>query len=94
MVRHNIVYDLLMKRTRLVSSDNKGIKSDRQIYFVICNSCCWCASYFIIDEKSSLIPNCNNCKSSDTEIIPISTDESFRIGHSQTRGMEIEFRKK
>lgn len=93
MVRHNIVYDLLLKRTKL-SSDSMGIKSDRRIYFVICNSCYWCASYFIIDEKSSLIPNCNKCKSSDTEIIPISTDESFRIGHSQTRGMEIEFHKK
>ncbi|HZD34829.1 MAG TPA: hypothetical protein VE130_06460 [Nitrososphaeraceae archaeon] len=92
MVRHNIVYDLLMKRTRL-SSDNMGIKSDHRIYFVICNSCYWCASYFIIDEKSSLIPNCNNCKAHDTEIIPISTDESFRIGHSQTRGIEVEFHK-
>lgn len=52
------------------------------------------ATYFIIDEKSSSVPDCNMCKSGDTEIIPISTDESFRIGHSQTRGMEIEFHKK
>jgi hypothetical protein len=70
------------------------IKSDRRIYFVICNSCYWCASYFIIDEELSSVPDFIMCKARDTEIIPISTDESFRIGHSQTMGMEIEFHKK
>lgn len=93
MVRSNIVYDLLLKKTKL-SSGITDIKSDRRIYFVICNSCYWCASYFMMNEKLNLSPACNLCKSCDTEIIPISADESFTIEHSQTRGLEIEFHKK
>lgn len=93
MDRHNIVYDLLLKRTNL-SSSNTNIKSELRIYFVICNSCYWCASFFMFAENSSFIPDCNMCNSHNTELIPISTDESFRIGHSQARGTEIEFYKK
>ena len=66
-------------------------------YFVICNSCYWFASYFGIDDLESLsgssshVLDCHVCNSHNTELMPISNDESFRIEYSQTRGMEIEF---
>jgi hypothetical protein len=66
---------------------------------VICNLCYWCASYFGIDDLESLsassshVLDCHVCNSHNTELIPISTDESFRIEYSLTRGMEIEFYK-
>jgi hypothetical protein len=59
-----------------------------KIYFVICNSCYWCASYFGIDDLESLsgssshILNCPICNSHNTELMPIGTDESFRIEYS------------
>ena len=69
-----------------------------KIYFVICNSCYWCETYFGNDDLESLsgsssshVLDCHVCNSQNTELIPISTDESFRIEYSQTRGMEIEF---
>jgi hypothetical protein len=72
-----------------------------KIYFVICNSCYWCASYFGIgiddleslSASSSHVLDCHVCNSHNTELIPISTDKSFRIEYNATKGMEIEFYK-
>jgi hypothetical protein len=94
----------LLQTTKL-SSNTVDIARDKNlistpidnIYFVICNSCYWCASYFGINDLGSLsgssshVLDCHVCNSHNTELMPISNDESFRIEYSQTRGMEIEF---
>jgi hypothetical protein len=90
MVRLNLVYDLL--QTAKISSSTVDAKREKltdQIYFVICNSCYWCATYFGIDVSLSLA--CHGCNSQNTELLPISTDESFRIEYSPTRGLEMVF---
>jgi hypothetical protein len=101
MIRLNLAYDLLIQTTK-ISSNNTYIKREKrinQIYFVICNSCYWCASYFGIDELESLsgslshVLDCHVCSSHNTELIPISADESFRIDYYLTTGMQIEFYK-
>jgi len=101
MARLNIMYDLL-QTTKISSNtieDNEILQPIDKIYFVICNLCYWCASYFGIDDlesvsaSSSHVLDCHVCNSHNTELIPISTDESFRIEYSLTRGMEIEFYK-
>jgi hypothetical protein len=101
MARLNIVYDLL-QTTKISSNtieDNEILQPIDKIYFVICNSCYWCASYFGIDDLESLsassshVLDCHVCNSHNTELIPISTDESFRIKYSLTNGMELEFYK-
>jgi len=87
------------KKTKLSSNsierENKNtiVQSTDQIYFVICNSCYWCASYFSIDdlESSSQVIGCHICNSHDTGLIPVSANESFRIDYKVTRGMEMEF---
>ena len=96
-VRLNIVYDIL-QTTKLSSStldrkSNSVLRYTNHIYFVICNSCYWCASYFNIDdlESSSQVLRCHLCKSHNTELIPISSNESFRVEYNVTRGMVMEF---
>ena len=100
VIRLNIANDLRLKQAKLSQNAivNKEILQPiDKIYFVICNSCYWCASYFGIDNleslsrSSTLILDCRCCNSHDTELMPISTDDSFRIKYSVTRGMEIEF---
>ena len=100
--RLNMVYDLPLKKIKLspiTIENNKILQPIDKIYFVICNSCYWCASYFGIDDLESLsgslshVLNCPICNSHNTELMPIATDESFRIEYSLTRGMEIEFYK-
>ena len=97
-VRLNIAYDLFLKKTSLCSNaiereNNTVVRSVDHIYFVICNSCYWCASYFGIDDLESLsqVLRCHLCNSCNTELIPISSNESFRIDYNVTRGMEMEF---
>jgi len=100
--RLNIVYDLPLKKIKLspiTIENNKILQPIDKIYFVICNSCYWCASYFGIDDLESLsgssshVLDCHVGNSHNTELMPISTDESFRIEYSLTRGMELEFYK-
>ena len=102
-VKLNIEYELLLQKTNLSSNtiereNNTIVRSSDHIYFVICNSCYWCASYFGIDglESSSQVLGCHFChvcNSHNTELMPISTNESFRIKYNVTRGMEMEFYK-
>ncbi|MFZ0557266.1 MAG: hypothetical protein WAM26_18440 [Nitrososphaeraceae archaeon] len=100
--RLSMAYDLPLKKIKLspiTIENNKILQPIDKIYFVICNSCYWCASYFGIDDLESLsgsssrVLNCPICNSHNTELMPIATDESFRIEYSLTRGMEIEFYK-
>jgi hypothetical protein len=100
-VRRNIANDLL-QTTELSSStieNNVILQPIDKVYFVICNSCYWCASYFGIDDLESLqgssshVLDCPICNSHNTELMPISSDESFRIEYSLTRGIELEFYK-
>lgn len=60
---------------------------------MICNSCRWCATYFGIDVTLSSPIACHGCSLHNTELIPIETDESFRIEYNPIRGTEIEFYK-
>ena len=71
--RLNIVYDLPLKKIELPPNTIENNK----IYFVICNSCYWCASYFGIDDLESLsgsshVLDCHVCNSHNTELMPIS----------------------
>jgi hypothetical protein len=94
MARLNIMYDLL-QTTKISSNtieDNEILQPIDKIYFVICNSCYWCASYFGLDGLESLsgssshVLDCPIYNSHDTELMPISNDESFRIEYSLTNG--------
>jgi hypothetical protein len=94
----NMEYELLLQKAKLSSNtiereNNTIVRPVNHIYFVICNSCYWCASYFGIDglDSSSQVLGCHLCNSHDTELIPISTNESFRIDYNVTRGIEMEF---
>jgi hypothetical protein len=92
MVRLNLIYDLLQttKNSSGTVDVNREKRTD-QIYFVICNSCYWCATYFGIDVSLSSPLVCHGGGLHNTELMPISTDESFRIEYSPKRGMELEF---
>jgi hypothetical protein len=98
IVKLNIEYDLLLQKTKLSpnttgSENNRIVQSINHIYFVICNSCYWCASYFSIDNLKSLskVVGCHVCNSHNTELIPIATNESFKIDYNITQGMKMEF---
>ena len=67
------------------------------VYFLICNSCLWCATYFGIDNLESLCASqthalsCHICNSCNTKLLPISADVSSGMEYDVTSGMEMEF---
>ena len=90
----------MLQTTKISSNtieDNEILQPIDKIYFVICNLCYWCTSYFGVDDlesisaSSSHVLDCPICNSHNTELMPISNDESFRIESSLTNGMETEF---
>ena len=92
--------DLLLETTKHSSKiiENKNIlRHINHIYFLVCNSCLWCATYFGINDLESLSASpthalsCHLCNSCNTELMPISADVSSRMKYGITSGMEIEF---
>jgi hypothetical protein len=66
-----------------------------ETYFLICQSCFWCASYI-----SSQIPNritkqvitkCPSCIVGNIESLPIAKNEEYRFGYNTKRGVTMEF---
>ena len=78
--------------------ENKNILQHiNHIYFLVCNSCLWCATYFGIDDLESLSASpthalsCQLCNSCNTELMPISADVTSSMKYDVTSGMEMEF---
>jgi hypothetical protein len=84
--RLNIAYDLL--QTTKLSSNTVEITRENdeiqqrvsRVYFVICNSCYWCASYFGINDLSTSSTRALDCHvcNTHTELMPISSDDTFK----------------
>ena len=80
-----------------IIKNNEILRHIDHSYFLICNSCLWCATYFGIDDIESLSGSqthslsCHICNSCNTKLMPISVDVSSRMEYSITSGMEMEF---
>ena len=87
--------DLLPQPTK--HSYDKILRHADHIYFLVCNSCLWCATYLGINDLESLSASptralsCHICNSCDTKLMPISADVSSRMEYSITNSMEMEF---
>ena len=85
------------KHSSDIIKNNEILRHINHHYFLICNSCLWCATYFGIGNLESLCASqthalsCHICNSCNTELIPISADVSSRMEYSVTSGMEMEF---
>ncbi|HZA68326.1 MAG TPA: hypothetical protein VE548_01400 [Nitrososphaeraceae archaeon] len=91
------INDIKEQHLASYQNDTNTQRRSSQVYFVMCNSCYWCATYYGNDnlesftQLSSSVPNCYLCDSHSVELMPISTDESFRIEYNPIRGVEIRF---
>ena len=91
----------ILPQTTNLSSDtienNNILRHIDHIYFLVCNSCFWCATYFGVDDIESLSASpthalsCHICNSCNTELMPISADVSSGIEYDVISGMEMEF---
>lgn len=81
----------LYSRNNLMESQN--FVRPRQINFLICKLCFWCASYlygsYQVAEKC---PMCGISSSNNSiESIPISNQEAFEFRYNQLHGLRLNF---
>lgn len=72
---------------------NKENEPSRK-YFMICQTCFWCASYIdIMDNVDALLYKvCPACNHTAIELLPLSNGEHYRFEYTATSGVILEFR--
>ena len=62
-------------------------------YFLICQTCFWCASYIETICNMDELPykGCPTCKDNRVESLPISYDECYHFEYTPTRGVVLKF---
>jgi hypothetical protein len=74
--------DLQRETTQAPVTENKhGHKKHKRVYFLICESCFWCASALSLRPiKDELVPKCPMCDDDYCiSIVPISTSHQDNI---------------
>jgi hypothetical protein len=75
----NVLTKTTLSRLADGSETNRNFpaKTDKQVDFLLCPSCFWCASYFNFGELS--IIRCPMCHNNHMEQVPVSTqwDQSY-----------------
>jgi hypothetical protein len=75
----------------MANKDNvKDTASHQKKYFLLCETCFWCATYLINDDCTtfSKCPTCNNAK---VESLPIAKNEYYKFDYSPLSGFTFEF---
>jgi hypothetical protein len=66
-----------------------------EIYFLLCQSCFWCASYtspFLYKRMTKeTITKCPSCNEENLESLPIAENEKYRFDYDTKRGVTMEF---
>jgi hypothetical protein len=99
VLQNNYILDVSLKM-RAQDSNLDDIKREYagisdKIYFLICQSCFWCASYiytqYYLRNTEKIITKCPSCIADDIESIPIAENERYRFKHDARRGITMMF---
>jgi hypothetical protein len=78
-----------------ISSRNRKTRISDEIYFLLCQSCFWCASYtspFLNKRMTKeIITKCPSCNEENIESLPIADNEKYRFDYDTKRGVTMEF---
>ena len=74
-------------------SPNLKTSGSQPAVFLLCESCHWCATY--LDKARLPLDNqCPHCSSDMLSSFPILSTEAFTFDYSETRGVDLEFRRR
>ncbi len=76
------MFNIFELRSRLNSKNNNPDDKKevyRQIHFLLCESCFWCASY--LSSKSVSVAKCPNCHNRRVNWMPISKVNLYKLGY-------------
>jgi hypothetical protein len=71
--------------------DNRDIIVAKEIHFLLCESCFWCAS--CLNAAKMTITKCPSCSDARLESMSISDNEIYKFGYDPERGVTLEFSK-
>jgi hypothetical protein len=79
--------------------DHNGSSSGKQIDFLLCHSCFWCASSLsshmlrtaAAAKGSASLAKCPSCVEGNIESIPVSENEEYKFDYDIKRGVTMEF---
>ena len=70
-------------------------KEGKEIHFLICQSCFWCASLLRSNDNNNnyntSTKHCPSCSNKRVESIPISYNEVHKFDYNPKRGVTLEF---
>lgn len=67
---------------------NNYAKLTKVRYFMICESCLWCASYI---KNQTTFTKCPLCHNGIIDCMPIGEDENYLFDYSYSKGVELKF---
>jgi hypothetical protein len=84
-----IMFNVPGLQTRLDNNDNNNGDDDKkelskQIQFLLCESCFWCAS--CLSSKNVSVAKCPNCYNNKIKWMPISNVDLYKLGYSPNKG--------
>jgi hypothetical protein len=88
------VSDKVRQRTSPLVEKNPQLEIDdyakltKVRYFMVCESCLWCASYIKNQTTFTKCPLCHNGK---IDCMPIGEDENYLFDYSHSKGVELKF---
>ena len=72
-----------------IDIDNRDIIVAKEIHFLLCESCFWCASCLNVAERT--VTKCPSCTDARLESMPISDNEIYKFEYNPVRGVILEF---
>jgi hypothetical protein len=89
-VSHQVRFSMIAFTTSSPSFDitRDKIKLPRQMHFLLCNTCYWCASDI---GSESMLTECPSCNSVEVESMPLSDKELYKFNYHPKRGVTLEF---
>ena len=69
-------------KSKYVADPEVYICKDRRLYFLLCESCFWCATYL---NSDIIVAKCPLCKDSRVESLPILYYEKYELGYDSSK---------
>jgi hypothetical protein len=94
---HNVIPKLKAAEALEEKTSDSGRISHDNVFFLICQSCLWCASSLnnrsmtINDDNNSDNNKCPLCKNGNLESLPIASNERFKFDYVAKSGVILEF---
>src|SRR5919198_3827962 len=89
---HSPLMSRFLQASSIFYQNNNNACKGKEIHFLICESCFWCASRLNrIEDEAISTTKCPSCSNNKVESIPISYDEVYKFDYDPKHGVILKF---